>query len=279
MSVTRQGYLLHLGGPRGSFRRMGGDDAGEVYARRRTSFGAMAAEYDAVRPSWQAESVGWMLGSPTPSTVLRVVDLGAGTGKGTRTLARMGHDVVAVEPAEGMLGALRGSLRSLPPEVAARVDARDGSAEHLPVEDGTADAVTVFQAWHWFDHAAAARECARVLRPGGWLSMAWHRRDESVGWQEELSGLVDRHESIAEDEDFPPMPEAFEPVERAVFGWTMRQSPPDLARHAGTWSFVAIRPDRDEVLDRVRALGDRVAGPDGMVELPMLTECYRLRRR
>lgn len=220
-----------------------------------------------------------MLGSPEPATGLVVVDLGAGTGKGSRVLARMGHRVTAVEPAEGMLGALRGSLPGLEPEVAARVEPRDGSAEQLPVEDGSADAVTVFQAWHWFDHEAAAQECARVLRPGGWLSMAWHRRDESVGWQEELSDLVDRRESISDDRDFPAFPEAFEPVEHAVFGWTMRQSPEDLARHAGTWSFVAIRPDRDEVLERVHDLGRRVTGADGMVELPMLTECYRLRRR
>ena len=258
---------------------MGGDSTPDLFARRRTSFGAMAAEYDAVRPSWPADTVGWMLGSPTPSTVLRVLDLGAGTGKGTRALARMGHEVVAVEPAEGMLGALRGSLRGLPAEVAARVDARDGSAEHLPAKDGSVEAVTVFQAWHWFDHEAAALECARVLRPGGWLSMAWHRRDESVAWQEELSDLVERHENIADDQDFPPFPEPFGPVEHEVFAWTLRQSPEDLARHAGTWSFVAVRPDRDEVLERVRALAERVAGVDGMVEVPMLTECYRLRRR
>ena len=250
-----------------------------MFRRRRSSFGAIAAEYDAVRPSWPEETVRWMLGSPASTTELDVVDLGAGTGKGSRVMARMRHRVTAVEPAEGMLGALRGSLLELEPEVAARVEPRDGSAEQLPVEDGSADAVTVFQAWHWFDHEAAAQECARVLRPGGWLSMAWHRRDESVGWQEELSDLVDRRESISDDQDFPAFPEVFEPVEHAVFGWTMRQSPQDLARHAGTWSFVAIRPDRDQVLARVRDLGRRVAGADGMVELPMLTECYRLRRR
>jgi len=258
---------------------MGGRSAHEVFTARRTSFGAMAAEYDAVRPSWPEETVLWMLGSPDPATELAVVDLGAGTGKGSRVLARMGHRVTAVEPVEGMLGALRGSLLGLEPEVAARVEPRDGSAEHVPVEDGSADAVTVFQAWHWFDHEAAAQECARLLRPGGRLSMAWHRRDESVAWQEELSVLVDRHESIADDQDFPAFPEAFEPPEHEVFGWTMRQSPEDLARHAGTWSFVAIRPDRDEVLERVHDLGLRVAGADGLVEMPMLTECYRLRRR
>lgn len=258
---------------------MGGDSARDVFATRRTSFGAIAAEYDAVRPSWPVDTVRWMLGSPAAATALRVLDLGAGTGKGTRVLAGMGHEVIAVEPADGMLGALRGSLLDLPPEVAARVEARAGSAEQLPVEDAAVDAVAVFQAWHWFDHEVAARECARVLRPGGWLSMAWHRRDESTGWQEELSDLVNRRESLRDADEAPAFPQAFEPAEHGVFGWTMRQSVEDLARHAGTWSFVAIRPDRDEVLERVRDLGRRVAGADGLVELPMLTECYRLRRR
>src|SRR6476619_3901911 len=133
---------------------MGGRSAHEVFTARRTSFGAMAAEYDAVRPSWPEETVRWMLGSPEPTTELAVVDLGAGTGKGSRVLAAMGTRVTAVEPAEGMLAALRGSLPGLAPERTARVEPRDGNSEHEPVEDGSADAVTVFQAWHWFDHEA-----------------------------------------------------------------------------------------------------------------------------
>ena len=69
-----------------------------IFGARRTSFGAYAAAYDAVRPDWPAETVAWMLGSPTAATVYRVVDLGAGTGLGTRAIAAMGHDVLAVEP-------------------------------------------------------------------------------------------------------------------------------------------------------------------------------------
>jgi hypothetical protein len=59
----------------------------------------------------------------------------------------------------------------------------------------------------------------------------------------------------------------------------MRQSVEDLVLRASTWSYVAIHPERDRVLDEVRALGRRVAGGDGMVEIPMTTRCYRLRRR
>ena len=121
-----------------------------MFGARRVAFGTYAAAYDAVRPGWPAETVAWMLGSPTSAAVCRVVDLGAGTGIGTRAIAALGHEVIAVE---------------------------------------------------------------------------------------------------------------------------------DLVLHASTWSYVAIHHERDRILDDVRMLGQSVADADGMVDIPMTTRCYRLRRR
>jgi SAM-dependent methyltransferase len=254
-------------------------ESGEVFGARRTSFGAFATTYDAVRPEWPSATVTWMLGSPTAETVCHVVDVGAGTGKGTRAIAALGHEVIAVEPSDGMRDALTASLRALPAEVAGRITIVAGGAEDIPVENDSVDAATVFQAWHWFDADAATAECARVLRPGGWLSMAWHQRSEHVGWSRELSDIVDRHENVPDDDEAPPAGPDFEPFETEVFTYGMRQSVEDLVLHASTWSYVAIHPKRDRILDEVRALGRRVADAHGMVEIPMTTRCYRLRRR
>ena len=254
-------------------------EGAEVFGARRTSFGAYAATYDAVRPEWPAETVTWMLGSPTTGSVCRVLDVGAGTGKGTRAIAALGHEVIAVEPSDGMREALTASLRALPAEVVGRITIVAGGAEDIPVDDDSVDAAMVFQAWHWFDAEAAAAECARVLRPGGWLSMAWHHRSEDVGWSRELSNIVDRLENLPDDQEALPEGPDFEPFETEVFTYGMRQSVEDLVLHASTWSYVAIHPERDKILDDVRALGRRVADCDGMVEIPMMTRCYRLRRR
>jgi SAM-dependent methyltransferase len=254
-------------------------DGAEVFGARRTSFGAYAATYDAVRPEWPARTVDWMLGSPATAMVCRVVDLGAGTGKGTRAIAALGHLVIAVEPSDGMREALTASLRVLPEEVVGRICALAGEAENIPAEPGSVDAVTVFQAWHWFNAKAASAECARVLRPGGWLSMGWHHRSEDVGWSRDLSDIVERPENQPDDEEAPPVAPEFASSETELFSYRMRQSVEDLVLHASTWSYVAIHPERDRVLDDVRALGRRVADGDGMVEIPMTTRCYRLRRR
>ena len=83
-----------------------------------------------------------------------VVDLAAGTGKLTRELVRTGAEVIAVEP----LAEMRAEL---PPEATAL----EGTAEAIPLGDGSADAVTVAQAFHWFDAEPALAEIHRVLRP------------------------------------------------------------------------------------------------------------------
>ena len=53
----------------------------------------------------------------------------------------------------------------------------DGTAESLPLGDSAVDAVTVAQAFHWFDARAALAEIARVVRPGGAAALVWNVRD------------------------------------------------------------------------------------------------------
>ena len=94
----------------------------------------------------------------------------------------LGHRVTAVEPLEEMLAELR---HAVPGATAVR-----GSAESIPLADGSADVVTCAQAFHWFDHEVALSEIARVLRPGGRIALVWNTRDDSQGWVAELTDTV-----------------------------------------------------------------------------------------
>jgi SAM-dependent methyltransferase len=88
-----------------------------------------------------------------------VLDLGAGTGRLTEELGGRFAEVVAVEPDERMR-ALHGTALA-------------GSAEAIPLDDQSVDAVFVGEAFHWFDPASAIGELARVLRPRGGLAIFW----------------------------------------------------------------------------------------------------------
>jgi SAM-dependent methyltransferase len=244
-------------------------DTAEGYEERRTSFGRQAATYDAVRPEWPAETIRWLVadlraGSP-------VLDLGSGTGKGTRTLVELGLRATAVDPSEGMLAVLR--------ERVPQADARLGEATAIPLPDGSVDAVIALQAWHWFDSAAAAAECARVLRPGGTLGIAWHVRDERVPWVAAVSDAAGRREDATADlrgARSPEVGEAFGPVESALLPYELEVDVDGLVALASSWSYLDLAPDRESRLAAVRRVGE-AAAVDGRLRIPHRTYCYRWR--
>src|SRR5258706_11017369 len=92
------------------------------------SFGAAPDRYDELRPSYPPAALTWALGTGQ----VRVVDLGAGTGKLTRVLLALGHEVVPVEPDAQM----RRRLAQRSPGV----EPLEGSAESIPLPDGSVDA-------------------------------------------------------------------------------------------------------------------------------------------
>src|SRR5689334_21961146 len=147
------------------------------------------ADYEAARPSYPPEAVDWFRDQLGIGTGKVVCDLAAGTGKLTRLLVPLGADVVAVEPVSGMRQTLHELLPAVP--IAA------GTAEALPLADRSVDALTVAQAFHWFDFDHAIAEFARVIRPGGGLGLCWNARDRSVEWVDAVWAVMDRVEKRA----------------------------------------------------------------------------------
>ena len=139
------------------------------------TFERFAAEYDFGRPSWPAEAVA-SVGLPRDADV---ADLGAGTGKLTRALLGQFDHVVAIEPLDGM--------RALIPSEATVLA---GTAEAIPLPDGSIDGVFCGESFHWFDWPHALPEIGRVLRPGGHLAMLWNRGEAS--WPAAVEEILER---------------------------------------------------------------------------------------
>ena len=232
---------------------------------RSLSFGSAAAAYERGRPSYPPEAIDWLL----PTGTRKVLDLGAGTGKLTTRLVERGLDVVAVDPIRDMLEVLRTSL----PETRAVL----GTAEEIPLEDNSVDAVLVAQAWHWVDPERAVPEVARVLRPGGRLGLVWNTRDERLGWVRELGEIIG---SDGDRGRFDvTLPAQFTEPQRHQVEWTNYLTPQALIDLVASRSYCITSPTevRTRTLHQVRELlatHPALANSTGLA-MPYVTVCIR----
>lgn len=240
-------------------------------SERAQSFGAVAQAYDAGRPTFPVDALTWILGTGR----LQVLDLGAGTGKLTAVAAALGHDVIAVDPSEEMLSLCR-RLHG--------VDTMVGTAESIPLAHGSVDAVIVGQAFHWFDHARALPEIARVLRPSGVLGLLWNNYDTVVPWVRRLHRAMMGEDFLAGGDTFDPMPillqsDLFSMVETARFRHWHDLNRNGLKQLARSHSRVAVLAEsrRAAVLEQIDAIYDATARPPEPLRMPYLTSCFRTR--
>jgi SAM-dependent methyltransferase len=251
------------------------------------SFGAIADEYDRLRPSPPDEAVDWLL---TAAGGQLAVDLAAGTGLLSRALTRKARQVVAVEPDARMAAVL--AARS------AGVGVIQGTAEAIPVAEASADGVFVSSAWHWMDPDRAASEIARVLRDGGRFGVIWTSRDHEVGWLRELGQRArDLTRSREPDRTGPdgqpdPRPRSwrrtatlpdgglFGNIETASFGFTSSMSVSGFVDMLATYSGVitASREDRTAALASARAILEQRFPGAGEIDIPMRAWCWRADR-
>lgn len=246
------------------------DDSGPDAGRAR-SFGAVAAAYDAGRPTFPADALTWILGPGR----LQILDLGAGTGKLSKVAASLGHDVVAVDPSEEMLAL----CRRVP-----GVDTMVGAAESIPLAHASVDAVLVGQAFHWFEHARALPEIARVLRPHGVLGLLWNNHDTVVPWVRRLHRAIIGEDFLTGNDEFDPMPillqsDLFSMVETARFRHWHDLDRNGLRQLAQSRSRVAVLTEsrRESVLEQIDAIYDSTARPPEPLRVPYFTNCYRTR--
>lgn len=142
---------------------------------RRTTFDAVADDYDRVRPSYPAEVFDDLVDLAALSSGARLLEVGCGTGQATIPLAQRGFSVVAVELGEHLAALARQRLAGFPAVEVIRAMFE----EWEPAEAADFDAVVSFAAFHWIDPEVRHAKAARLLKPDGALAV--------FEWQDTLS--------------------------------------------------------------------------------------------
>jgi SAM-dependent methyltransferase len=239
-----------------------------------------ADDYDELRTDYTPDAVAWVAerGGLGPGSM--VVDLAAGTGQLSRRFMPLGVDLVAVEPAPNMRAVMEERLPA--------VRVLEGTAESIPLDAGSVDAVVVGNAFHHFDRERAFAEIARVLRPGRVLALFWawpveeqslgypglQEVDEVVGSSLESSRIATAYRSWMEP---PQAARGFGPFERREFPMTHVIPSKRLADLYATSSDVGslAAAARADLLERIRQLSRRLPRILRLPARSVIDLCFR----
>jgi SAM-dependent methyltransferase len=237
-----------------------------VHRAAATGFSRGADAYRRGRPGYPPDALALLAGRLGLHPGRTVLDLAAGTGALTRPLLETGARVIAVEPVAEMRAALPAGARAL-----------DGTAESIPLDAASVDAVAVAQAFHWFDGDAALAEIRRVLRPHGRLAVVWNRRIDDDPVNRALAEIIEPHRGDTPTHRGDPWRAAFGrttlfgPLEEHVFPNEQRLDADGLEARVVSISFIASLPDEERAGVAAAA---RALAADGPVTVPYRTEVH-----
>lgn len=102
---------------------------------------------------------------------IKVIEVGAGTGKLTKMLSNFGLNITAIEPndamrEEGIKYTKNTSIKWI-----------KGSGENTNIDSNTADWVIMASSFHWTDPKISLPEFARILNKDGYFTAIWNPRN------------------------------------------------------------------------------------------------------
>ena len=238
-----------------------------------------AAAYARGRPDYPVALEEWLRRDLGLGEGKVAIDLGAGTGKFLPRLLAVGAEVIAIEPSVAM----RSQLKALFPQI----EAREGRAEAMPLEDASVDAVICAQCFHWFANDEALEEIRRVVKPGGGVGLVWNIRDASTPWVARLIEIMAPYDGGTPDYESQQWRRAFP---RNGFSELRERAFPNpqvgtpgkviIDRVLSVGSIASLPPaDREDVIARVQELIDRTPDLAGKREItfPNTTYAYGCR--
>ncbi|MHB8529219.1 MAG: class I SAM-dependent methyltransferase [Caulobacteraceae bacterium] len=254
----------------------------------RELFGADPAAYDRARPDypeWVFEVLSLRCGLAPGAAVL---EIGAGSGKATGRLLALGADpLIAIEPDRRLADFLRARY----PSPVLRIIAEP--FETASPDRSDFDLVICAGAFHWLEEHAALAKIATVLRPGGWWAAVWNvfgddRRPDP--FHEATRNTLAALASPSDGRGGVPFATdakvrlaalertgAFEDIRHQTSSWSLRLDADETVALYATYSDVAARADKKEVLADIHRIASEGFG--GRVTRNMITSLYTARRR
>jgi len=148
-------------------------------------FSSRVENYRKYRPGYPSEIIPLLRSECGLTSESVIADLGSGTGLFTKIFLKNGNTTFGVEPNAEMRKAGEQALVNYP-----NFKSVDGTAESTTLPGHSVDFVVAGQAFHWFDRSKARPEFKRILKPSGWVVLAWN------GYRMESSQMMTSYQAL-----------------------------------------------------------------------------------
>lgn len=252
---------------------------------RSLTFDEAAEDYEAARPSYPDEAIGFLVQSVGLTRKHTCLEVGIGTGQATRKLAKLGAPIVGLEPGKNLAAVARRSLSAF-----RNVDIVEATFEEYSVPELKFDLLYSATAFHWTDPQTRWQKTSDLLKPGGYVAILINKSMEESAQTEFFKAAQPIYQGVkrlrrgdfntknttwavsdAFGEELARI-SYFDVVERGSFPFELALTSDDLIRLHMTFSDHLRLPEeeRNALFDALRKLADDDFG--GEVVKPYETE-------
>lgn len=202
----------------------------------KTTFNTAATLYEEVRPGYPEELIQDVIGLSGLRSHSRILEIGCGTGKATRSFAERGYELVCLDIGADLIAVASERLKAFPNVSFVR------EAFEAWEPEGKFDLIISATAFHWVDPKVRYLKVSEVLGSGGFLAVFSNqhvRKDE--GFFAESQRLYDKYYAPLTTSrpthatNFPGMEVFQTPIKRA-YPWTQTYSSEQYIKLLGTYS-------------------------------------------
>lgn len=202
----------------------------DLREQRRRSFEHSAERYERYRPTYPVELFDDVRAFADIAPDDAILEIGAGTGRGTIHLARWANPLLAIEPAPAMADIARANVAEYP-----HVEVRTTTFEDADIERNAFGLVAATQSFHWLDPETRIERIRDALYAYGTAAIIWNRQynpDETRRFFERVQSVYLEHAPGLEHQGAFPRRE--DPVSHPLDGTPLFT---DLQRAEHPWEW------------------------------------------
>ncbi len=214
----------------------------------KTMFNTAATLYEEVRPEYPEKLIQDVVDLSGLNDHSRILEIGCGTGKATRSFAERGYELVCLDIGADLIAVAKEKLKTFP-----NLSFVEQAFEEWE-SNGKFDLIISATAFHWVDPKVRYLKASEMLKSKGFLAVFSNqhvRKDE--GFFAEVQDLYDRYYPLPTENrpthatHFPGV-EAFQDPIKRVYPWTQTYSSEQYIKLLNTYSDHIALPDENKRL-------------------------------